>query len=212
MVPTVRLTISQIWRHILRVVRSSLTTNWQFSKRNFNVFQVLWFLDFGFKTIDQECKVFRVSSCGIEVLVTFHVCAHCALRIAQGTSEIDDFHQLLLLPELIGTREAFLMSIYDGSNLKEHLSLKRRTSLSWTFLWVYNMYWPCLCLMSSSWLCRGWRPKDAIAVMRGWGRGGRGGKGMGGQSNSFSGGKKVQACNLRGTWGWFGWESVRLRK
>ena len=75
--------------------------------------------------------MFRVSSCGIEVLVTFHVCAHCALRIAQGTSEIDDFHQLLLLPELIGTREAFLKSIYDG------FEFKRRS-------FIENTDFPCL--------------------------------------------------------------------
>ena len=60
--------------------------------------------------------------------MTFHVCAHCALRIAQGTSEIDDFHQLLLLP-LIGTREAFLMSIYDGFEFKR-ISFIEKTDFS----------------------------------------------------------------------------------
>ena len=56
--------------------------------------------------------------------MTFHVCAHCALRIAQGTSEIDDFHQLLLLP-LIGTREAFLKSIYDGLEFKRRSFIEK---------------------------------------------------------------------------------------
>ena len=38
---------------------------------------------FAEKNVDQDCKVFRVSSCRIDFLVTFHVCApftlHCGL-------------------------------------------------------------------------------------------------------------------------------------
>ena len=89
---TVKLLNSQIWRHLFQMVKLGITSHYFALKMNHLILWInllpltVFILEIQMsyhrnaKIVDQDCKVFRVSSCRIDFLVTFHVCAQFTLH------------------------------------------------------------------------------------------------------------------------------------